>query len=602
MFSCALTLIFYAAGCLLLMKRSSAWSTRLLAIGGLPAVWISICASAGLLDTLLGLPPWLTLGLVVVASIVKSAKTTSVTAKPSVSAFNWLSCAALVVAGVCFIALAAYAHSTDPWGGWDTLFTWIMRARFFSLGGSQWNNTFSNDLALLHPDYPPMLSWALHALWRVDGQISSLAVIALFDPICLAFVSLVFGFQAISTERLRLGLSTAVVLAMPILWKLAVTLLADFALSYAILGSCAYYAYAVAKEDKHASSMSGFLAAWCGLIKNEGAVWFVAFMAVIVSVSLLSRLPFRRRLALNTITGAAIPLSLCIAFKVMLAPPSDLINPTRCFEIGNIVQPGILISPGPLIVRLDQTEFFLYHWPIWSNLYGLLWDYRDWGIALWWSFYLLITRFRRPGPAAPLLVAIGFQLAMYYGVYLITPYLPWWHISNSLSRILAHVIPAALCLMAFDTNPPPVIRRKSQQVVVQENAFVPRSAAVYLIAVSVGTLYVALQGHWNLGKLPPVNAEALRAIELPPEPVISYVSYDLGTRDFYSTQFAAVPAVLVLDRRESTLLARFPDEAELRRYCERHQWELMANQGGLGWARDKGGKELRQPVEVPRAW
>jgi len=191
---------------------------------------------------------------------------------------------------------------------------------------------------------------------------------------------------------------------------------------------------------------------------------------------------------------------------------------------------------------------------------------------------------------------------MYYGVYLITPYLPWWHISNSLSRILVHVVPAALCLMAFDRSPPPVVRRKSQQVAIRENVFLPRGAAAYLIVVSVSTLYIVFQGHWNLGKLPPVDAEALRAIELPHEPVISYVSYDLGTRDFYSTQFAAVPAVLVLDRRESTLLARFPDEAELRRYCDRHQWELMANRGGLGWARDKGGKELRQPVEVPRAW
>lgn len=244
----------------------------------------------------------------------------------------------------------------------------------------------------------------------------------------------------------------------------------------------------------------------------------------------------------------------------------------------------------------------LYHWPIWSNLYGVLWDYKEWGIALWWTAYLFVSRFRRPGPASALLFAIGFQLATYYVVYLMTPYLPWWHISNSLSRILAHVIPAAICLMAFDAAPAPVVKRKSQQVVARDIPFAPRFAAAYLMAVSIGMLYLALQGQWNLGKLPPVDAEALRAIELPHDPAISYVSYDLGTRDFYSTQFASVPAVLVLDRRESTLLARFPDEAELRRYCDKHQWELVANRGGLGWARDKGGKELTQPVKVPPAW
>ena len=99
-----------------------------------------------------------------------------------------------------------------------------------------------------------------------------------------------------------------------------------------------------------------------------------------------------------------------------------------------------------------------------------------------------------------------------------------------------------------------------------------------------------------------MNIEELQQIELPHEPTASYVSTDLGTRDLYTTQFAAVPTVLVVDRRESLLLARFPDESQLRRYCEQNQWELQMNRGGLGWARDKGGKELRQAIVVPRAW
>ena len=48
------------------------------------------------------------------------------------------------------------------------------------------------------------------------------------------------------------------------------------------------------------------------------------------------------------------------------------------------------------------------------------------------------------------------------------------------------------------------------------------------------------------------------------------------------------------------LLARFADEAELRRYCDENRWILIANRGGLGWARDDDGQGLKQPDKLQR--
>ena len=463
MVSCSLTLIFYGTSFLLVTRRRSTVSARLLAVGALPAIWISICAVAGLLDTCLGLSPLIVLASVVVGLVVYTARTPRATVAPQRLHLGWYGWTALGISGAFALAVAAHAHWVEPWGGWDTLFTWVMRARFFSIGGSQWHNAFSNDLALLHPDYPPMLSWALHALWRVDGQNSSFAVITLFDPVCLAFVFFILGFQSISTERLQLDFPTAALLAMPILWKLAAAILADFALSYAILGSCAFYAFSISKQDPRAAFAASFLAAWSGLIKNEGMVWCIAFLAVAISASLMSRNSVRRRIVWTLVAGAAIPLFTLITFKLTLAPPSDLVDPSRTSEISDIVQPGILINPERLIIRLDQVELFLYHRVILHNVWQVLFDWRDWGVALWLCLFLFAKRFRRPGPSAHLLTAIGIQLAMYYGVYLITPYLVWWHISNSLSRILVHIVPGALCLLAFDTNPRTAAIQRSNQ-------------------------------------------------------------------------------------------------------------------------------------------
>ena len=58
--------------------------------------------------------------------------------------------------------------------------------------------------------------------------------------------------------------------------------------------------------------------------------------------------------------------------------------------------------------------------------------------------------------------------------------------------------------------------------------------------------------------------------------------------------------MLVVDRREPTLLARFPNAEELRRYCDANQWTLISHRDGFGWARDNGGTGLKQPIEVER--
>ncbi len=603
MLSLLMTLIFYGAGCIAVAGRCPDLPSRLLGIGALPAAWISLCGIAGLLNTLLGLPPLVVLipaNLLVVVAASKKRPT-----RPS-----WLQIKGLALATwpylicmLCASIVAVQSHQLEPWGGWDSLFTWVLRARFFFVGGADWKNAFSNDLALLHPDYPPLLGWALHALWRVDGQMTSATTAILFSPFWLGYVFLVAGFQAISTERIRPTFSTAVVLAIPIVWKLAAIKLADFGLAYSILGCCAWYTYASAKSNHRAACLAGFFGAWSCLMKNEGLTWFAAFVLVIVGMRLLSRTAFSRTGWAHILRGAAVPIMAIGLFKLTLAPPSDLVQPMRSFEIGELVQPGILINPTPLVARFDQVEMLIYHRFIWGRLIQILTDWRDWAGALWWGLLLMVLRLRRPATASPLLLAVALQIVVYYTVYLITPYHPYWHLSTSLSRILAHVVPAGLCLLSYETPVISAVTSKNAKTAHPESAcLVPNRpcAAIYLILASLGCVWSLQSGHWQLGEQPALRLGELQEIEFPGGKMASYVSSDLGIRDFYAAQFEAVPTVLVIDRREELLLARFAQETDLLRYCQIHHWKLEFHRGGFGWARDLGGKGLPQPVTVPR--
>ncbi len=108
---------------------------RLLAWGSLPIVWISVLAVAGLVETVLLIPSIIPLSVLFCGMIYylfqqprKWPRPVSLSVLP---AEFWM--LFLYFLGV---ALVAYqVHLRAPLGGWDTLFTWVLRARFLVEGG-----------------------------------------------------------------------------------------------------------------------------------------------------------------------------------------------------------------------------------------------------------------------------------------------------------------------------------------------------------------------------------------------------------------------------------------------------------------------------------
>ena len=593
MISLIVTLLFYSITGLIVFRRVPA-TARLLTWGSLPIAWVSLLGFSGLFQTLSGLPALIPLLLLFAAMIfsllrLQPLENSSVTLPAPVL---WI--LLLTVIAECGVAVLVHTHV--PWGSWDPMFTWIMRARFLVDGGVMWAQGFSSDLALLHPDYPPLFSWALVPLWSLDGSGSSLTVAALTIPCFSGFVLILAGWWNALERKTSLwpAFTIAVILSTPFLIYLHAVKSLDFMLAYSILTSLAWYYYAMLSQQRLAWSLFGFAVTWSALVKNEGQLWilacFVSLILLRLSHSFLEtpeqEAAEKKKISMlpDLLKGAAIPLAFLVWFKVSLSPPNDLIEPQRAFEISQVIQPDVFMNPYGLLVRLDQVESPEWHQIIWNQFWNVLFDWKTEAILLWSIVALFLINFLRRQHRLPrLLLAVGFQLGGYYVVYLLTPYNPYWHVSTSMNRLLLHIAPAALCLLGF------ALYRISPTA----GETLPHKQSLRLgLLLSLSLLgplfcFYQLQNNvfpWDFPNESLVEESQLKELNFPHVPQATFITDQFEPATLYRMQFAALPTVLLVDRRAPVLIASFPTEQELNAYCAANDWDLKQHQGGLGWA------------------
>lgn len=601
MLSIVLTVAFYLAAIVIVCRRCES-KGQALAIGTLPAIWISLLSLAGLFETLMGLPATFSIVAVVLASLVVAGRDLRsgqwLCRRPT----GWISLLSLAGFTAAVVGTTAWVYHLDRWGGHDAMYTWVLRARFLFDENGRWINGFSNDLALLHPDYPPMFSWALSALWSLEGYEASAAAACLYFPIFPAWVMLMVGWwQAQNPDsKFRLTLPLACSIALPIAVRMNVQLTLDLVLAYAVAGSVAWFESGRRQSHPAPFAVASFLAAWASLLKNEGVLWLLVFTLTAAWLGVRRRsltansLPprmFLRALAV----GTAVPLVALLFFKLTLSPPSDLSDPSRVAQISEVVQPDLMLFPESIWIRVDQIWQWVRHRMTSYHLFmevGPNW--RDWGITLWMIPLLTIcVLVNRKRSMSGILVAVLLQVAGYYFVYLITPYHPRWHLTTSLSRVLLHVVPAWIGIVGFAPRLPKENSNESSTYAHRWQLIGTTVAVCYLMVMSF--FVVGEIKKLPIGQLEPPNFTVLKELEFPLVDEASYVSQSITAAELYRTQFSVVPTVLVVDRRAKILLGHFQNEEELRAYCVTNKWELQRNIDGLGWARDDGGEGLLQP-------
>ena len=89
---------------------------------------------------------------------------------------------AAALALIMFLGAVAYNPHGEE-GAWSI---WDIKARFLFRAGAFWRDAFSSDLGFTHPDYPLMLPGLVALCWKLAGQESTNAPVAIAFLFCWA--------------------------------------------------------------------------------------------------------------------------------------------------------------------------------------------------------------------------------------------------------------------------------------------------------------------------------------------------------------------------------------------------------------------------------
>jgi hypothetical protein len=181
-------------------------------------------------------------------------------------------------------------------------------------------------------------------------------------------------------------------------------------------------------------------------MKNEGSVFVIAAGLALLVVFRQDK-PWRALLWYAA--GLIVPLAVTLYFKLILAPPSDVLSNGP----SNSVAQALDVSRHAQILRSFWGQ--LLHFGGWSII-GL-----PVGGFIVLLVYLVLAREPKVEAGHPIalatLVLLAVQMLGYYAVYLITPYNLTWHLTTSVERVFLQVFPLAAFAILYFTRTPEAI-------------------------------------------------------------------------------------------------------------------------------------------------
>jgi hypothetical protein len=346
--------------------------------------------------------------------------------------------AAFAVLSVAGFAALALALGAMPDGGWDAQAMYAVRARTIVLA-PDFLAPFADypGARELHPDYPPLVPFALAGAWRLAGGA---------DPVVAMGVQLAFaiGFAGLCVRwALRRGGPLLALLALSLtalapFWhdriagqECDVPLGALFGVAALVL-AWRYPERALHEDARHVLAC-GIALAFAALTKTEGRFFVLAFGCA-VAIELLRR-GIQGRRALVGLGATLAPAALLLVLLSFVTPPNDLIaafDPARASwsRASTIGHAFARLGLRPQELRLLPLLLAPFAIPlVLRGLAALRAGRRD----------ALILE-------AGLAVTLAFLTAVYFVAYLTTPADLDWHIATSLVRLGAQLWPGLVVL------------------------------------------------------------------------------------------------------------------------------------------------------------
>jgi hypothetical protein len=352
--------------------------------------------------------------------------------------------------GICAAAALIFllldfqaAVSANPHGEWDAMSIWSLRGRLLSSGGDLWGRAVSSEIGghmtgAAHPGYPLFLSGFLALLWIADGT-----AIGTWDQAVPITVSLLVSVSALALlvsslaarKSVSLGvLAGLVLLASEVFASQVSAQYSDLLQGLAFLTTLVLLEAADDSGSPRAIVAVGLAAGLSAWIKNEGLSFSIAALGV---AAWRFRSPGLQGLAIGAIPG----LAAVAVLKLFIAQGSDSVLPH---------------SVGATAARVAEAG----RW--WQAALGFGKAIYDAGGGLTHPVLLCAVlafalRFVPPAESRAKLwlwIPVAVTAAAEYSLYLITEANLDWHISTSISRLVAQLWPSLIWLFFLQLRAP----------------------------------------------------------------------------------------------------------------------------------------------------
>ncbi len=338
-------------------------------------------------------------------------------------------CAALAL---IFVTLDFSAASeANPDGEWDAMAIWNARARFLASDAGLWRRAVSSEIGgrmigSSHPGYPLFLSAFVAMQWKAAGGFDPAAPVAASGLIALA-VYLLLGGSLAARRSAALGLLSVLVLAASeVFSSQTAAQYSDLLQGLAFLAALALLDLADEFPGPRLWMAAGLVAGLSAWIKNEGLPFAAAAL-------LIAAWRFRKPALVWLACGATPGLLATAALKLCFAQGREAIFPATMSEAAaKIAGAGRWWQAG-----LGFGKAIFDAGAAWTHPVILMAI-----LALALRFAPAAERRRR----AWLWIPVGVTAAAEYGTYLLTTADLDWHISTSVSRLLAQLWPSLLWL------------------------------------------------------------------------------------------------------------------------------------------------------------
>jgi hypothetical protein len=331
---------------------------------------------------------------------------------------------------VFFVLDFQAASSANPAGEWDAMSVWNLRAHYLATPNNLWRRAVSAELGgnlagSTHPGYPLFLSGFIGLQWAAAGNFDEAVPIAASFLFAMGAL-LLLGASLASRRSPALGLlAWLVLLASEVFASQAASQYSDLLQGLAFLSALVLLDAAAEHTGPRILAAAGLAIGLSCWIKNEGLPFAVAAICV-------AAWRFGPR-AVWLAVGALPGLLATAVLKLFVAQGGEAVFPHSVGEaMGKIAGAG--------------------RW--WQAALGFAKAGYDAGN--WWTHPVLLAlllaialRFVPPAEVRQrmwLLIPIGATAAAEYGLYLVTTADLNWHISTSVSRLVAQLWPSLLWL------------------------------------------------------------------------------------------------------------------------------------------------------------